>query len=117
MISVTIHSHCIIFNISGHRGATESLSPDLFVICAESAISINLVKNDKLIEEALTFYMTLKPKENQFLARSYLCYAHLYKPSSTRDLEKLEKCSAFILKAIEFGKKNSRWALINSLFA
>ena len=96
----------------GHKGATESLSPDLFVICAESAISINLLINHSLIEEALTFYMTLKPKENQFLARSYLCYAHLYKPASTRDTDKLEKCSNFILKAIDFGRKNSRYYFI-----
>ena len=94
---------------SGHKGAAETLSPDLFVICAESAININLVKNHELIEEALTFYVTLKPKANQFLARSYLCHAHLHKPSSTRDIEKLQKCSMFILKAIEFGKKNSRY--------
>lgn len=79
------------------------------MIFAESAISINLVKNHELIEEALTFYITLKPKANQFLARSYLCHAHLHKPFSTRELDKLQLCSSYILKAIEFGTKNSRY--------
>lgn len=97
------------FVFPGHKGSAESLSPDLFVICAESAITINLVRNYDLIEEALTFYLALKPKENQFLARSYLCHAHLHKPASTRDTDKLAKCSSYILKTIDFGKQNSRY--------
>ena len=94
---------------SGQKGTAQALSPDLFVIFAESAININLIAHHELIEEALTFYTALKPKQNQFMARSYLCHAHLYKPNSTRDREKLEKCSSYILKAVEFGKKSSRY--------
>eukprot|EP00116_Pleurobrachia_bachei_P002752 sb/3463014/ len=109
---------CVVFPDSSFltslfsAGASETLSPDLFVICAESAITINLIANHDLINEALTFYITLKPKENQFLARSYLCHAHLNKPMSTRDTEKLEKCTYFIHKAVTFGLQNSRYHFI-----
>ena len=33
----------------------------------------------------------------------------MHKPACTRDIEKLEKCSNYILKTIEFGKQNSRY--------
>ena len=88
------------------------MSPDLFVITAETAIEIDVNKYQNVVEEALAFYSTLKAPDNQFLARSYMCYAHLFKPRSSRDIDRLEQCSTHIVKAIEFGKSSPRYHFI-----
>ncbi|KAM4702837.1 cilia- and flagella-associated protein 46 [Rhinophrynus dorsalis] len=84
----------------------ENFSPDLYVLCAEQALQFG---NPAVSKDCLQMYFKTKPPPNQFYGRAYLCKAQLYKPQSTKNVDELEKSVVYYLKAINFGKEQSRY--------
>ncbi|XP_065923991.1 cilia- and flagella-associated protein 46 isoform X6 [Magallana gigas] len=84
----------------------ESFGSDLYVICAEIAFQNGM---PDMARECLKMYFMKPPPANQFLCRAYLCQAQLLAPKEANNPEQLEKAVVYLVKAISFAKKNSRY--------
>ncbi|GFO25849.1 cilia- and flagella-associated protein 46-like [Plakobranchus ocellatus] len=86
--------------------APESFGQDLYVLCAEFAFQHG---NPEVAKECLKMFFMRQPPANQFLCRAYLCQAQLMAPTNANNPEQLEKAVVYVLKAISFAKKSSRY--------
>nr|XP_022339451.1 cilia- and flagella-associated protein 46-like isoform X3 [Crassostrea virginica] len=84
----------------------ESFGSDLYVICAETAFQDGM---PDMARECLKMYFMKPPPANQFLCRAYLCQAQLLAPKEANNPEQLEKAVVYLVKAISFAKKNTRY--------
>lgn len=84
----------------------DAVSPDLFVLCAEAALKHGQLS---IMEESIKMFFLKTPPSNQFLCRAYLCQAQLNAPSSSNNPEQLDKAVEYLLRAINFAKKNPRY--------
>ncbi|XP_071090002.1 cilia- and flagella-associated protein 46-like [Haliotis cracherodii] len=96
-------------NVAETRPAVDTPEPfgcDLYVLCAEIAFQNG---SPDMAKECLKMFFMKPPPPNQFLCRAYLCQAQLLAPQNANNPEKLEKAVVYLLKAISFAKKTSRY--------
>ncbi|EDO49124.1 predicted protein, partial [Nematostella vectensis] len=79
---------------------------DLFVLCAEAAYKLGKLD---VMEDCIQMFFLKPVPSNQFLCRAYFCQAQLHAPSSSESPEQFDKSVEFLLKAINFAKKNPRY--------
>ncbi|XP_048585353.1 cilia- and flagella-associated protein 46 isoform X2 [Nematostella vectensis] len=84
----------------------DTVSPDLFVLCAEAAYKLGKLD---VMEDCIQMFFLKPVPSNQFLCRAYFCQAQLHAPSSSESPEHFDKSVEFLLKAINFAKKNPRY--------
>ncbi|CAH3151990.1 unnamed protein product [Porites lobata] len=84
----------------------DAVSSDLFVLCAETALKHGQLE---VMEDCIKMFFHKTPPSNQFLCRAYLCQAQLNAPTSSKNPEQLDKAVEYLLKAINFAKKNPRY--------
>ncbi|XP_067908773.1 cilia- and flagella-associated protein 46 [Heterodontus francisci] len=85
---------------------TETVSPDLYVLCAELALQF---QHRDISQDCLDMYFGGTFPQNQFLGRAYLCQAQLYAPKTSANIADLNKAVRSILKTITFAKGESRY--------
>ncbi|KAL9983920.1 hypothetical protein ACROYT_G006166 [Oculina patagonica] len=84
----------------------DAVSSDLFVLCAEAALKHGQLD---VMDDCIKMFFLKTPPSNQFLCRAYLCQAQLNAPTSSKNPEQLDKAVEYLLKAINFAKKNPRY--------
>ncbi|XP_074608699.1 cilia- and flagella-associated protein 46-like [Acropora palmata] len=84
----------------------DGVSADLFVLCAEAALKHGQFD---IMEDSIKMFFLKTPPSNQFLCRAYLCQAQLNAPASSKNPEQLDRAVEYLLKAINFAKKNLRY--------
>ncbi|CAD5115467.1 DgyrCDS4439 [Dimorphilus gyrociliatus] len=94
---------------AGNKPVTEGTQPfgiDLFVVCAEEAISHN---RPDIAKECIKLFKSKSPPSNQFLGRAYLVEAQLVAPTNANQLAELEEAIGFILKAINMARDKEKY--------
>ncbi|CAH1785035.1 unnamed protein product [Owenia fusiformis] len=86
--------------------APEPFGQELYVLCAEIAFQHGKLD---MAKDCLKMYFIKPPPANQFLCRAYLCQSQLLAPTSADNPEQLEKAVVYLVKAINFAKKNPRY--------
>uniref|UniRef100_UPI0037E7646D cilia- and flagella-associated protein 46 n=1 Tax=Semicossyphus pulcher TaxID=241346 RepID=UPI0037E7646D len=86
---------------AGNRGRTPSIAPELFVVCAETALQLGCLEKSTA---CLKMFFEGNPPANQFLCRAYLCQGQLESPPATGTVEDFEEAILSFLKAIEVAK-------------
>ncbi|XP_034040296.1 cilia- and flagella-associated protein 46 [Thalassophryne amazonica] len=86
-------------------GATSSISPEMYVLCAEEALQLSCLE---ISAACLKMYFEGNPPANQFLCRAYLCQGQLMSPPATGSVEEFEKAVLCFLKVIEISKDKPR---------
>ncbi|XP_040906348.1 cilia- and flagella-associated protein 46 [Toxotes jaculatrix] len=86
---------------AGTSGRTPHISPELYVVCAETALQLGCLEISTV---CLKMYFEGNPPANQFLCRAYLCQGQLKSPSATGSVEDFEEAVMYFLKAIEISK-------------
>uniref|UniRef100_UPI00398F0566 cilia- and flagella-associated protein 46 n=1 Tax=Pristiophorus japonicus TaxID=55135 RepID=UPI00398F0566 len=85
---------------------TETVSPDLYVHCAELALQF---EHQDISQDCLDMYFKGALPYNQFLVRAYLCQAQLCAPKYATDTNGLNKTVRYILNAIKYANAESRY--------